>query len=390
MFEHFPQEYLQGISNRDFKINKGDTMDTELIKTELAKYSITDAAIAELQKSYLTLEIAGINDKEGAALVGKARRDIKSKRCDVEAKRKELKADSLAYGRAVDSEAKRITDELLKIENHLESEEKKISDELCRIENEKYQHRLDLIGVYYPYREIWAKIIWGLSDTAFADELERAKMSHAEEQQRLRAVAEAKKRQEEESEILRRQAAEQEATRQALLAENEKIRKQKAELEERERALELEKKREAGRQAKAKLDAIRAGEERIGQERTSEIENELRKKRETEEAKQRELDRIARAEELRIATENAAKKAVADRIEAERIARLEADRQAITELAELKRKESLRPDREKLNAFAAQLESITTPELQSPIAKGRLIKAIDSLETICVYLRKDF
>jgi hypothetical protein len=60
-----------------------------------------------------------------------------SKRNEVEDKRKELKADSLKFGRAVDDEAKRLTLMLSPIELHLKAEKDKIDSEKKRIAEEE-------------------------------------------------------------------------------------------------------------------------------------------------------------------------------------------------------------------------------------------------------------
>jgi hypothetical protein len=108
---------------------------------QLVNYNITDAAIGEMREQYMRLRIVDLDDKDGAKAVSAARRAVKAKRCEVERLRKELKADALEWGRKVDSEAKRITEQLAPIEKHLEDEEARIENERARIAAEEEERR---------------------------------------------------------------------------------------------------------------------------------------------------------------------------------------------------------------------------------------------------------
>lgn len=109
----------------------------QLISRELVKFDVVVPKVNELSKQYLPLKITSVNDEEGYNEVSKALRFIVSKRTAVEEKRKELKADSLAYGRAVDARAKEIAGMLEPIETHLKNEKQRIDDEKKRIEEEE-------------------------------------------------------------------------------------------------------------------------------------------------------------------------------------------------------------------------------------------------------------
>lgn len=108
----------------------------EVIKTEIAKLNLNDVAIAEIAKEYLALKVEGIEDKKGLQAVHNARMYVKGKRVEIEKKRKELKADSIAFGKAVDAEAERLTEQLKPIEAHLQAEEAKVEAEKQRIKEE--------------------------------------------------------------------------------------------------------------------------------------------------------------------------------------------------------------------------------------------------------------
>jgi hypothetical protein len=118
----------------------------QLIKRELTKFDVVVPAVAELSKEFLPLKIISIDDTEGYTEVSKALRFVVSRRTAVEDKRKELKADSLAYGRAVDARAKEITEMLSPIELHLKSEKDRIDEEKEQIKKREEEAKLAVIN----------------------------------------------------------------------------------------------------------------------------------------------------------------------------------------------------------------------------------------------------
>ena len=103
----------------DGQIQGGTALKKEsFIESELKKYNIADATIEAMSKSYMVLTVHNPNDRKGYAVVHEARMEVKGKRVDVEKKRKDLKADAVKFGRAIDGEAKRITALLKPIEDH--------------------------------------------------------------------------------------------------------------------------------------------------------------------------------------------------------------------------------------------------------------------------------
>lgn len=177
---------------------------------QLVNYNITDAAIREMREQYMRLRIVDLDDKDGAKAVSAARRAVKAKRCEVERLRKELKADALEWGRKVDSEAKRITEQLAPIEKHLEDEEARIEQERARIaaeeearaeaerrsEQERVLGRMTALAKFGgPASEMRFEEIARLSEMEFDDLLEgaRARWEKAEaerkaEEQRLEQI----------------------------------------------------------------------------------------------------------------------------------------------------------------------------------------------------------
>lgn len=241
------------------------------VQTQLATFSPTDAAIAVLAEEYLPLTIAGLDDVVGYAAVHRARMDMRNKRVAVEKVRKKLKSDSLAYGRKVDAEAKRLTALLEPIESHLLREEKAVDDEKERIKNAA----------------------------------------------RLKAESEATARAE--AEEAERKAA-QEVEEARLRAEQERIDAEKAELEAERARIEAEQKA-----AQDKIDGDRRAIE-AEQKRLADIEAERLRAEEMKKAKAEAAEK-ARVETKERITREAEEKEAAEKAEAEakEAARLKAE-----------------------------------------------------------------
>lgn len=320
-------------------------------------YSVTDAAVAELGRRYLGLTIAGLDDRAGYAAVHAARMDVKGRRVEVEKTRKELKADALEYGRAVDAEAKRITALLVPIEEHLEGEERRIDEEKARLKREaeereaaQVQARMDELARYgaaYPIADV-AKA----TEEQFQTLLTMAREAHEEEQARLVEAA----RLQAEQEAAERRAREEEAAR--LAAERAELARLRAEHEAREKEL---------REARERIEA---------------------EKRAMEEARLRAEQEQARAARLEQEREAAAKRAVQaerERVERESRQRTEAEEQAKAEAA---RQEAVRPDREKLRTYAAALLAVPTPELATDEGKAALAEVSKRLLGLATQLTR--
>ena len=104
--------------------------DQEFINSQLKKYNVTDAALADIKQRYGELSVHGPDDKAGYDAVKAAIADVRSVRTGIEKKRKELKDLALRYGRAVDDEAKRLTSEVSQIEERLKVEKERTDKEI--------------------------------------------------------------------------------------------------------------------------------------------------------------------------------------------------------------------------------------------------------------------
>lgn len=310
-------------------------------KQALEKFNVTDAAIAAMKEEYLHLKINGIEDKSGYLIVKNARLTVKSKRIEVEKIRKELKEDSLRYGRIVDAEAKRITALLEPIEDHLSEEETRIDTEKenIRLEKERKQKELlqNRIDAFQKYEFVPNDMmsIALFSEEEFQQSLEKAKIIFEGKQKRL-AEIEAEKnaeveRMKAESERLEKFAAEQRAVQEKLDADRKA-------LEDEKRALEDEKRRE---------------------EEAKKIEIKI------------EAARVEATEKARIETEERINREASEKAEKERLAKEEA--QAL---------EASRPDREKLIRLCLQLRKIQLPTLTTTNGNTILRSVSEKLNSI--------
>ncbi len=344
------------------------TQTEEYIEKALKQYTVTDAEIAKLNDKYMSLKINGQEDVKGYRVVRSARMEIKGKRIDVEKKRKELKEESLKFGKAVDGEAKRITALLLPIETHLTEQEKTIDDEKARIKREaaeKEQKRIQgriqglfdtgmaFNGTGYVYQDI---IISPEQVNTMTDDEYHAKVNDVAEAKRVEAskLAEIERKKKEEEVRLAKQKAEQEAEQKRLEAENERIKK-------------AQEKKEA--ELKAERDKLEAEKEAVEKVKQDAID----KKKHQEEI---EKTKKEAEEKAVIEAKEKAKKEAEEKAEKERIAKMEA------ELVE-----KLRPDNEKLLLLADAIDVMQMPELANPQSHDILTKAQGHLQRATQILR---
>ena len=243
---------------------------------QVVKFSVTDAAIAQMKSEYMGLSIAGADDKNGFELVHRARMTVKEKRVDVEKTRKSLNESALEWQRKVNAEAKRITEMLAPVENHLkaqeeayEAERERIRLEVERKVQEKTQARVAALitagmqfnGAFYffPGSPLSNDVITltGATDEEFDQFLAQAKVEQA------RVQAEADRRAKEEADRLEAERLKKEAEEKAkaeelarVKAEQDRIR---AEQEEAARVLQAEREKlEADKKRVAESEAAAA------------------------------------------------------------------------------------------------------------------------------------
>ena len=269
---------------------------------EIQEYNGVEAALSEIKSKYAG-RVYDVSTTTGMKDARVARREVREVRTGLEKLRKEIKAPAWARCKAIDDEAKRITAELLKIEEPIDC---LISDEENRILFEKEQkaqaealrvakirERIEQFNVMPAWGAKAAEISARLRevneipvDDTFAEFTEAAAIAKAQAITRLSTLAEEAR------------ALEAEQAKLKALAE-EQMAKRKAEQEEHDR--------------------------RMAEER------EARKKAEAEAERVRNEERARMAEEARIAREG--QQLAEQAAEAERMAALEAAEKAARDLA---------------------------------------------------------
>lgn len=316
------------------------------MSTSIAEYSPTEAALADLRQRYANV-VFDVATTKGMEAARKGRAEIRGYRTALEAKRKEIKAPALERCRLIDEEAKRITGELVALEDPIDSlikaEEQRKEAERAAKELAERQRVTKIHERIGSLAELVATKT-GRSSAEIERTIETVESwtpdgwaaEFTEQAQAAKAAALAKLGE------LRAAAIEQEAEQARLKAEREELARlraeqQQREREERERAEADRIKREAEeREARAKIEA----EEREARERIAEQQRKA-------DAERAEADRIAR--EKREAEEAEARRRQTeedDRLRKER-ERIDAERREV----EAKEREQRRQEAELMDGM---------------------------------------
>ncbi|WP_342617182.1 hypothetical protein [Rhodoferax sp. GW822-FHT02A01] len=121
--------------------------------TVLVQYSKTEADLAALRKKHAGV-VFDLTTTKGDKEARAARLELVTLRTSLEKKRKEFKAPALEFGKKIDSEAERITKEIVALETHIDlqikADEKRRADEKAereRIEAARVQGLRDKIAL---------------------------------------------------------------------------------------------------------------------------------------------------------------------------------------------------------------------------------------------------
>lgn len=176
----------------------------ETIKQALAQYDEVEAQLRSSLPNTSEYVINGIWDDDGYKAAKSALRTTKQLRSSIEAKRKELKAIALEYGRAVDGKAKELTEIVNEPIGDLESKIAAIDNEKERLRNERRNERTkELTAAGYEFSagayRVGAEIVHPTAiDDADDDDwqriLERGAKAKAEQEERQRKEAEERER----------------------------------------------------------------------------------------------------------------------------------------------------------------------------------------------------
>lgn len=309
----------------------GAETDVEVTSTALVpsiEYGLKESEIAETKAKYAGLTA---DTKEGYEEVRLAIGHLRTTRTAIEKRRKQLKAGALEYGKRVDAAAHKLTDLIEEIEEPLRAKKEAV------------------------------------------DKVEEDARRAAEDAERVAAEAEAKRMREAEEARIAFERAKLEAQRMEF---QEAQRKADEERKVRDDADRVERERVAAeqRQAQSKLDAERAEFEAQQRAMREKEEAAARAQKEREEAARKEQEAKEQAERDRIAAEQ---RAVEEKARAE---------------AESARREAMKPDVEKLVAWAGAVRDFsgTAPEVTSAEARAAVDWAKGRFELVAKEIEKRF
>ena len=325
--------------------------------TAIQEYSQTEAALADLRQRYGNV-VFDVATTKGMDVAKKGRAEIRGYRTALEIKRKEIKAPALERCRLIDDEAKRITAELVALEDPIDElikaeEQRKERERLAK----EQQERARIDAIHARIADFGASVVALAGKPAATIEaaLEVAEMFVIDESfgEFTRQASLAKSAAIDKLRELHAAVVEQEAEQARIKAEREELAKLKAEQAQRE----AEERTRVEAERKQREAEERAARERIEAEEREARARILEQQRKADEERA-EADRIARehreAEEKqarqRQAEEDARLKAERDRIEAER-REAEAKARAVREAEETREREQRRQEAELLDGM---------------------------------------
>jgi hypothetical protein len=219
------------------------------MNTEIVAYKSTEAVIADLAARYKDA-VFDVTAPDGMAQAKAAYKDINSHSITLENARVAEKATSLAYGKFVDSEAKRIAEKLdalrLPIKSQIETETKRAERE----REEKVQAEISRIAAEEKARKDAEEARMAAERAEIVRQQEAIRKAEADSRAKIEAEERAARMVREEADRIARQTREAEeakakagrdAEEARLRAEREALDRAKREQEEKDRAARLAK-----------------------------------------------------------------------------------------------------------------------------------------------------
>ena len=177
------------------------------IEYAVSELSKSDAVIEQIREECLEIVVDGPEDQLNYKRASEAVKRVARLRIDVEKTRRGLKEDALRYGKAVDSEAKRIASLIEPIETHLKAQKAIVDDAVKAAEEAKHAKRREMLTARISAAEsvqwiVTAEQLDNMLEDEFEFELikrrrifeERQKeLAELEEFRQLKAKAEAEK-----------------------------------------------------------------------------------------------------------------------------------------------------------------------------------------------------
>lgn len=303
------------------------------------------------------------------------RRECKSVRCEIERKRKEMTEGMTKQVKAINSEAVKLWDlfeaeeaRLLEMATFAEREEARQKAELASAREAQI---LPLGGNPAMYKlgemseEEFQGALAGVK-AAYQHKLAVAQKAKEEAEAKSKADEEERERQRQETVRLRQEAeaakAERERVEAAAKAEREAAAKALREAQEKAERERAAAQAEALKASIAAENARKAAEAQARAEREA-IEEKARKERE-------EAQRDALAQKEALEAKAHQERVAREKMEAELKAKLDAEEAEWRQREEAARQAAAAPDREKLSAFAAAIRAMPVPDLTTDAGKA--------------------
>lgn len=237
----------QMLGEYDLTDNQKSTLVTAFNK------SFTD--VDEILKTYKEIEVTDEADKKGMSLARQKRLILRSARVTIENNRKKLKENINKEGKAIDTIARTLKEELQAGEQHLQ-----LQEDYAKIQTEKREAEL-IANRSEQLRQYTEPSLYNLKDMTneqFSAVLDKAKADF-EKSEREAAEAEAKRLAEEQAkakelEEARKKQAELEKQLEAERLEKQRIEEEARRLEQEKREAEAKTKAEAEAQAQAERE----------------------------------------------------------------------------------------------------------------------------------------
>jgi myosin heavy subunit len=239
------------------------------MNTQIAEYSKTAAALAELHSIYHNA-VYDVTTTKGMKEAKEGRAELRTLRTDLEKMRVSIKAPALERCRLIDAEAKEITAKIASLEDPIDAQIKAEEN-----------------------REKEAAMAKAIAERKAIEEAEAKAKFERDEAERVAREAEQAKLAAERAELERMRAEQEARDRAARLAIEEAERASRLKIEEEQRAARAAQEAEARRLA-AERDAVEAAAKKLRDEQEAKARAEaeaMRKEREAAEAVEREKRR---------------------------------------------------------------------------------------------------
>lgn len=250
----------------------------------LEKFSPKKAELIDLSKKYESLEIKGIDDKEGYELVDVARKDLKKVRVQISKDGKMLRQEALDFQKAVIAKEKELIQIIEPVEKSLEEKQNKIDIEKEKIVRKKLlPERIEkLKSINININEDLLLLMDENKFTNFFNEKKAEYLEEKEEQERLKREKEEEKLREEKEKL----EAEKRKIEEDKLAFEREMQHQKELEETRTKVAE-----QAAKDAELKIEQAKKEAEDKAKREKEEAERKAKEVKEREEAERVKLEK---------------------------------------------------------------------------------------------------